>query len=129
MITILLGLALATSSPKDIENRLLPPVQLEGRAAVKFRLVDRMKYHRVPAVSVAVIKAGKLEWATAWGTLEAGGTRKADANTMFQAASITNSLPHWPLCTWHRMRISLWMTTSTQHSRRGKCPRSIFRVK
>ena len=89
MIPILLGLALATSSLKDIEDRLLPPVQLEGRAQVKFRLADRMKYHRVPAVSVAVIKAGKLEWAAAWGTLKADGTRKADANTMFQAASIS----------------------------------------
>ena len=48
-----------------------------------------MKYHRVPAVSVAVIKAGKLEWTAAWGTLGADDTKTADANTMFQAASIS----------------------------------------
>jgi CubicO group peptidase (beta-lactamase class C family) len=48
-----------------------------------------MKFHHVPAVTVAVIHNGKIEWAEAWGTLEAGGTRRADAGTMFQAASIS----------------------------------------
>jgi CubicO group peptidase (beta-lactamase class C family) len=89
-LTALIPIALLLAvGPKDIEDRLQPPVQIEGHAPVKFRLADRMKFHHVPAVSVAVIQNGKLQWAQAWGTLEAGGTRAADANTMFQAASIS----------------------------------------
>jgi CubicO group peptidase (beta-lactamase class C family) len=88
---LLLVLLLAVG-PKDIEDRLQPPIQVEGRAPVKFRLVDRMKFHHVPAVSVAVVQNGKLAWAQAWGTLETGGTRATDVNTMFQAASISKSV-------------------------------------
>src|SRR5450755_3223239 len=86
---MLLLVLLLAIGPKDIEDRLQPPIQIEGRAPVKFRLADRMKFHHVPAVSVAVIQNGRIAWAQAWGTLEEGGTRAADANTMFQAASIS----------------------------------------
>ncbi|HEY3739066.1 MAG TPA: serine hydrolase domain-containing protein [Bryobacteraceae bacterium] len=79
-------------SPKDIEDRLQPPVQIEGHAAVHYSLAARMAAHHVPAVSVAVIRNGKIAWAQAWGTLEAGGKRAADANTIFQAASISKSV-------------------------------------
>ena len=88
-LTALLAFAGTTASPKDIEDRLQPPTQAQGSAPVKYKLADRMKHHKVPAVGVALIKAGKIEWAQAWGTLEAGGTRAVDANTIFQAASIS----------------------------------------
>src|SRR5580704_18113348 len=92
LLLIAIAAAAAADSPKDIEDRLLGPAQIEGRAPVHYRLADRMKFHHVPAVAVAVIRNGKLAWAEAWGTLEAGGTRRADANTMFQAASISKSV-------------------------------------
>jgi CubicO group peptidase (beta-lactamase class C family) len=71
-----------------VENGLLTPVVIAGRNA-GMKLTDRMAFYNVPAVSVAVIDEGRVAWARAWGTLEAGGSVPADTATLFQAASIS----------------------------------------
>jgi CubicO group peptidase (beta-lactamase class C family) len=43
----------------------------------------------VRAVSIAVINGGRIEWARAYGVLEAGKPAAADTATLFQAASIS----------------------------------------
>ena len=48
-----------------------------------------MAKYKVPAVSVAVMEGGKIVKAQAWGVLEAGGSAKANTETLFQAASIS----------------------------------------
>src|SRR6187401_2699395 len=44
---------------------------------------------KVPAVSVAVIRDFKIEWARAWGVKDAATGVPATVDTMFQAASIS----------------------------------------
>jgi CubicO group peptidase (beta-lactamase class C family) len=74
-----------------IESALQPPAQLLGRE-VSYRLADRMAYHKVPGLSVAVFENGKVVWAKGWGVLEAGSSRQVDTHTIFQAASIGKPL-------------------------------------
>jgi CubicO group peptidase (beta-lactamase class C family) len=50
---------------------------------------ELMAQFRVPAVSVAVIRDFKIEWAKAWGVKDAASGEVATADTMFQAASIS----------------------------------------
>jgi len=61
---------------------------LEGRKPLAYSLTDRMKHYRAPAISIAIIRAGKIDRVEAWGIVEAGG-RKVDTDTLFQAASIS----------------------------------------
>jgi CubicO group peptidase (beta-lactamase class C family) len=52
-------------------------------------LEERMRFFRVPGVSVAVVNDGRLEWAKGYGVARAGGDRAVDTATLFQAASIS----------------------------------------
>jgi CubicO group peptidase (beta-lactamase class C family) len=56
------------------------------------RLLDRMQFYKAPAVSVAVINKGQIEWARAYGTLEANGKVPATVTTVFQAASVSKPI-------------------------------------
>jgi CubicO group peptidase (beta-lactamase class C family) len=71
-----------------IESGLLPPVVTAGDTA-GMSLRERMRHYRVPAVSIAVINEGRIEWARAYGVMEAGGAGAVDTATLFQAASIS----------------------------------------
>jgi CubicO group peptidase (beta-lactamase class C family) len=66
---------------RQVESGLLPPYTIEGETTPKWHLADRMKHYKVPAVSIAVVRHGKIEWAKAYGS--------ADTTTLFQAASIS----------------------------------------
>jgi CubicO group peptidase (beta-lactamase class C family) len=72
-----------------VENGLTTPVVVAGRADQGAPIAERMRAARTPAVSIAVINDGRIEWARAYGVLEAGGTAQADTGTLFQAASIS----------------------------------------
>ena len=50
-----------------------------------------MRKHGVPAVSIAVVHKGKIEWAKGYGTTRENGP-PVTADTLFQAASITKSV-------------------------------------
>jgi CubicO group peptidase (beta-lactamase class C family) len=71
-----------------VENGLLPSVRIRGQTR-PMRLVERMAFHKVPGVSIAVINNGRIEWAKGYGVLEAGGAAPVDTATLFQAASIS----------------------------------------
>ena len=71
-----------------MENGLLPAVVVDGQRAGK-SIAERMRYHRVPGVSVAVIDGGRLAWAKGYGTTVAGGSVPVTPATLFQAASAT----------------------------------------
>lgn len=76
----------------QVENSLLPWVQLQDSAELKYTIYDRMKYHHVPAVSVAVIDGGKIAWAKAYGLADVESNTPATEQTLFQAASISKSV-------------------------------------
>ena len=74
---------------EQVETTLLPAVQIVDKPLIKYTLAERMRQFNVPAVSIAVVNNGKLEWAKAYGYLNTDSSRKANAQTLFQAASIS----------------------------------------
>ena len=77
---------------QQVETGLLPGVQLVGQAPVRYNLAERMRHYRIPAVSIAVVNNGKLEWAKAYGYLSVDSLQQADTETLFQAASISKPI-------------------------------------
>ena len=74
-----------------VESGLAPPVEVTGRPAERRNLAAEMRRLHVPAVSIAVIHGGKVEWAKGYGQArETGGP--VTPETLFQAASISKSL-------------------------------------
>ncbi|HUK89666.1 MAG TPA: serine hydrolase domain-containing protein, partial [Blastocatellia bacterium] len=73
---------------REVTQNLLPAVQLKGRSNA-MNLVDRMRYYRIPGVSVAVINNGRIEWARGFGVRDAGSGEPVTAETLFQAGSIS----------------------------------------
>ena len=76
----------APSRPLD-GLRLLPPVPVQGDAG--YSLAERMRHHRVEAVSVAVVRDFAVAWAEARGFADREAGQRATAATLFQAASIS----------------------------------------
>jgi CubicO group peptidase (beta-lactamase class C family) len=72
---------------KRIENGLVPPLVTQDTKPM--RLEDRMKHFNVPGVSIAVIENGKVAWARGYGVRDLGTKTPVDAETVFQAASIS----------------------------------------
>lgn len=74
---------------RRVENGLLPPAVLKGEVVPRMKLEDRMRFHRTPGLSIAVINNGQIEWSRSYGVVEAGGNKLVSVETVFQAASIT----------------------------------------
>ena len=73
----------------QVENALLPPVIVKGRPLETKTLADRMRELKVPGVSVAVFRNGRIEWTRGWGVADVQSGRKVERDTRFQAASIS----------------------------------------
>jgi CubicO group peptidase (beta-lactamase class C family) len=80
--------AAPTDRISRVENGLLPGSIIKGQDA-RMKLAERMAFHKVPGVSIAVINEGKLEWAKGYGVLEVQGSKAVTTETLFQAASIS----------------------------------------
>ena len=72
-----------------VESGLRPAIMLEAEPAERLSLADRMKFYKVPGVSVAVIDNGTIAWARGYGVQEAGKEKSVTTSTLFQAASIS----------------------------------------
>ena len=72
-----------------VENGLLPPVIIKGRNEQGMKLADRMAFHKVPGVSIAVFENGRIAWARGFGLADVAAKRSVTADTRFQAASIS----------------------------------------
>jgi CubicO group peptidase (beta-lactamase class C family) len=77
---------------KRVENGLTTLVVVKGVSDQKMTLADRMKFYQVPAVSIALVNNGKIEWARAYGTTTADGKQAITPTTLFQAASISKAV-------------------------------------
>lgn len=52
-----------------VEQGLLPRAVLKGQSGRRTSIGERMAYHGVPGMSMAVIEDGKLVWARAYGVV------------------------------------------------------------
>lgn len=72
-----------------VESGLSGRVRVVGDPIEAWTLAERMAFHNVPGVSIAVIKDGKIAWAKGYGVLESGREALIDPDTIFQAGSIS----------------------------------------
>lgn len=75
-----------------VEQGLSTRIVIKGAAERKMSLVERMAYHQVPAVSIALISDGRVEWARAYGVSDVGGTQPVGPQTLFQAGSVSKAI-------------------------------------
>jgi len=69
----------------------MPSIQIEGEEKT-FHILERMAYYKVPGVSIAVVKDGKLAWAKGYGIANTASGKAVDEKTLFQAGSISKPL-------------------------------------
>lgn len=75
-----------------VEQGLSTRIVVKGAPNQKRALAERMAYHQIPAVGIAVIDEGRIAWARGYGVLDATGKRPTTAATLFQAASISKAV-------------------------------------
>ncbi|NBW37799.1 MAG: tetratricopeptide repeat protein [Cytophagia bacterium] len=75
---------------KQVENNLIPFVPVKGFKG--WNIIDRMKYYKVPGVSIAVIKDYKIDWAKGYGLADTSKNIPVTTETMFSAGSISKFL-------------------------------------
>ncbi len=74
----------------EVENNLLPVVLIEGEKP--FNIEERMKYHKVPGISVAVIKDFKVEWYKHYGVMDAELNNPVTDETIFNVGSLSKGV-------------------------------------
>src|SRR4051794_12635879 len=74
-----------------IENGLLPAVRVKGET-VHWSLDERMRHHRVPGFSMAVISDYRVVWKKSYGVADADTGAPVTETTMFSAGSISKSV-------------------------------------
>ncbi len=72
------------------ENGLLPVVLIEGESPLN--LADRMKYYKVPGISIAVIKDYNIEWSRQYGAMDAEIQNPVTNKTLFNAGSLSKGV-------------------------------------
>ncbi|OEK04747.1 serine hydrolase [Roseivirga misakiensis] len=74
---------------KRIENGLLPVLQIKGEKIPTYNVNERLKQLRIPGMSVAFVKDGKVEWARAYGMSDVASNKPMTTETMLLAGSIS----------------------------------------
>lgn len=75
-----------------IENSLTQYISIKGQKSEKFNILDRMEKHNVPGVSIAIVHGNKLAWFKTWGLKNTSTGAVVEAETLFQAASISKPM-------------------------------------
>ncbi|WP_077923983.1 serine hydrolase [Spirosoma sp. 209] len=70
-----------------VENNLIPYVPVAGLNG--WSLEERMRFHQVPGLTVAVIRNYKLDWQKSYGLADTVTRKPVTAETMFSAGSIS----------------------------------------
>lgn len=79
----------AATEKAAISVGLQPIIRVENRPPILMTLKERMAVHKVPGVSIAVMRGDKIVLTHTEGVLEEGSDTPVDAETLFQAASIS----------------------------------------
>jgi CubicO group peptidase (beta-lactamase class C family) len=72
-----------------IENDLPPAVVIKGQAARAITLRERMRFYKVPGVSIAFFDHGEIIWRRAYGLADVATNKPVTTETLFQGASIS----------------------------------------
>src|SRR5262245_38479449 len=75
---------------KHVEAGLLPAVLIKGEPG--WTIEERLKFYKIPGLSVAVIKDFKILWARAYGVKDLETKEPVTTETLFQAGSISKSV-------------------------------------
>ncbi len=75
---------------KRVEQGLLPAVLIKGDPS--WSIGERMRVHKAPGLSIAVIKDFKVDWARAYGVTDIETNLPVTTETLFQAGSISKSV-------------------------------------
>jgi CubicO group peptidase (beta-lactamase class C family) len=81
-----------SSQIEQFENSLSTDIQLKDSVISKFNINERMKFRKVPAVSVSIIKNGKIILNKSYGVSDVSRGIKADSSTLFHFASISKTV-------------------------------------
>lgn len=84
-----------TSEVEDRIERVLNNLQVATEVDGNFEsktLEERMAFYHTPAVSIAVVNNGKIEWARGFGKSDLESNTSTDIETMFQAASVSKPI-------------------------------------
>lgn len=73
-----------------VEFKFGPPDNAQTQKMLN--LTERMAFYKVPGVSMAVINGNKIEWAKAYGNLNADSGMPVTTDSYFEAASTTKML-------------------------------------
>lgn len=76
---------------EKIINNLQVATEVDGNFEVK-TLAKRMDFYHTPAVSIAVVNNGEIEWARGFGESDLENNTPTDIETMFQAASVSKPI-------------------------------------
>lgn len=73
----------------NVEDGLTFPMTVPyGKEIIKKSIEQRLKEHKIPGASVAIVNNGKIEWSKAYGVTEEGSSNPVTTETLFQCASI-----------------------------------------
>ncbi|WP_128543386.1 serine hydrolase [Larkinella soli] len=72
---------------RQVENSLMPYVPVAGRPAWNLR--ERMAYHRVPGLSIAVVHHFRIDWAKSYGLADTTTRRPVTTETPFSVGSVS----------------------------------------
>ena len=75
-----------------VERGISGSLQVQGKAAEYFTILERLEHYDVPGVSVAVLDSGRIAWARGYGVKDVTTGEPVLPETLFQAASISKPL-------------------------------------
>ncbi len=78
-----------SSDQSTIENSLTKLILVKDQPVEKYSIAERMAHHKVPGVSIVVVRNGKIDWAQGYGYANTNTNTKVNENTLFQAGSIS----------------------------------------
>jgi CubicO group peptidase (beta-lactamase class C family) len=72
-----------------VEAGLIPGIVFRGEAGRSATLADRMRYHKVPGISLAVINDNAVAWARGYGVARAVQPEPVTPRTVFQCGALS----------------------------------------
>jgi CubicO group peptidase (beta-lactamase class C family) len=76
---------------QQFENSLLSNQQIKDSTKQLFNIEERMKFRKVPALSISVIKNGQIVLSKSYGNANITKNIKSDNNTLFHFASVSKT--------------------------------------